>query len=93
MVAIPFPVIVMLGIVACTREAYRVIGLHQLRNLGSLFAFGYITVVYALLSWGDLIALDFHGSLYVRAGIFLIFLDKVIAFLYETISRRRQWKT
>jgi hypothetical protein len=29
----------------------------------------------------------------VRAGIFLIFLDKVIAFIYEIISRRNRWKT
>ena len=93
MVMIPFPVIVLLGIVACTREAYRVIGLRQLRNLGSLFAFVYITVVYAMLAWGDHIPIDFHGSLYVRAGIFLIFLDKVIAFMYELISRWNQWKT
>ena len=92
MVMIPFPVIVLLGIVACTCKAYRVIGLRRLRNLGSLFTFVYITVVYALLSLGDHIPIEFHGSLYVRAGIFLIFLDKVIAFLYEIISRWNQWK-
>ncbi len=93
MISIPQEYIVIFGLIACGREAYNVFCLKQVRSIGTLFAFSYVTVIYTLLAWGPSYSVDFHGSPFVRAGIFLIFLDKAIAFIYEIISRRRKWIT
>ena len=91
MLTIPQEYIVVLGLIACAREAYNVFWIRKTRSIGSLFSFTYMTIVYMLLKWGALISIEFHGGEFVRAGIFLIFLDKGIAFAYEIYSRRRKW--
>jgi len=91
MITIPLGYIVLFGLIACAREAYAVFRLRQLRSIGTLFAFCYVTVIYILLLTGPTFNIHFHGSAFVRVGILLIFLDKALAFAYEVISRRRKW--
>lgn len=94
MIAIPTVLIVILGLTACARELYRVARIGKFENVGTLFAFGYITVVYIFITWGVDVGVSFHGSLFVRLGIFLIVLDKVIAFAYEIyLLWKNKWKT
>lgn len=91
MLTIPLQYIVIFGLIACAREAYAVFGQRQLRSVGTLFAFCYVTIIYILLLVGPSLNIQFHGSAFVRVGILLIFLDKGIAFAYEILSRRRKW--
>lgn len=88
---IPLQYIVILGLIACWREAYHVFSLRQSRSIGTLFAFFYVTIIYILLLVGPTLNIVFHGSAFVRVGILLIFLDKALAFAYEALSRRRKW--
>jgi len=81
-------VVVLFGLIACAREVYGVFIQHHVRNTGTLFAFSYVTILYTLMEWGPI---EFHGSLFVRAGLLLIFVDKAIAFGYEIVSRRLHW--
>jgi hypothetical protein len=91
MIEIPLEYIVIFGLIACGREAYAVFKQKQLRSIGTLFVFCYVTIIYILLLVGPTLNLNFHGSPFVRVGVLLIFLDKAIAFAYEVISRRRKW--
>jgi len=93
MIEIPTIAIVLLVLFACTREFYHVFRMHQYENLGTLFSFTYMAVIYGMITWGDDWGLAFHGSPFVRVGIFLIFLDKAIAFGYEILTGEHfKWK-
>lgn len=91
MLTIPLEYVIIFGLIACAREAYAVFHQKQLRSVGTLFAFCYVTIIYILLFVGPSLNIIFHGSAFVRVGILLIFLDKALAFAYEIISRRRKW--
>jgi len=73
-----FPVF-LLGIGATLKYAWKVFRKHDLRNIGALTSTLYMTVLYWALS-SDF---DFHGQSFVRVGVLLLFIDKIIVFLYD----------
>lgn len=85
---IPEWIVILTGLIASAREAHNVFWLKRYANMGTLFAFSYLTLIYLLLASPFDIP---HAQPFVRIGIFLVFLDKAILFAYE-IWGDRKWK-
>jgi hypothetical protein len=69
-----------LGIGASLKYLYRVLVLKETRNVGSLMAILYLTVVYGLYHIPG--AID-EIAPFARIGVAILFLDKILTFLYE----------
>jgi len=78
--SIPAFPIFMLGIGATLKYAWKVFAKHDLKNIGALVSTAYITVLYWFISNPEI---AFHGQPFVRVGVLLIFIDKIIVFLYD----------
>jgi len=83
---IPAWPVVLLGLIACSREVYVILWHKRYKNLGSLFAFGYTTIVYVVIAGGSFGDANITRP-FVRIGVMLIVLDKAMAFLFEIFER------
>jgi len=85
MVFIPIELVILFGSLAVMREIREVFLKHNYKNFGELFAYLWTFVVYLILyNPPDGFPNGINGQAFVRVGIFLIFLDKSIIFIFET---------
>jgi hypothetical protein len=78
---IPIATVAMLGFGATAAYLYKVMN-GDIKSIGAFASTLYLTIVYLLLLVPDLIG---HGSPFVRLGILLVFLDKIIVFAYSLL--------
>lgn len=86
---IPILAVCLLGIGASLKYTYRVVFHGMYKNIGSMVAIIYLTIVYISLLFPQA---TFHGGPFVRVGVTLLFIDKVLVFLYELHMARKAVK-
>ena len=79
MINIPELAVVALGIGAAIKDFYKIFHTGSIKSIGSLVSVLYILLVYIMLYYNTI----GHGSPFVRVGITIILLDKVLVFTYD----------
>jgi len=77
--SIPPSLIVFLGMGASLKYFYQIFYKKDVKVLGAFLSTLYMTFVYIFIA----IPNDIHAQPFVRAGVMLIFIDKIIVFLSE----------
>ena len=77
----PLPIVI-LGIGATLKYAWKVFYKKDMKNIGALVSTLYMTLVYIFI----LSPIEFHGQSFVRVGVLLLFIDKNIVFAYDLVS-------
>lgn len=76
-------VVSLLGVGATLKYAYKVFLKGNIKNVGALITTLYLTLVYIALSMEST---TFHGGSFVRVGVVVLFIDKVLVFAYDLVA-------
>lgn len=83
---IPAMAVALLGIGAVIKYSYQVFVLGISKNVGALVTMAYLTSIYIIMS---IPGVDFKFGNYLRIGVVLLFLDKILVFAYDLMTRNK----